>query len=121
MEIISQLSNFNSLQQNNTTARSHYVHACNCHHDLNLAPEKFTILSSFYKDEITMIKQTTLTILSKREIEIIKLVAKGYSNKLIASNLFISDETVKKHLRNIFSKLGVSSRIEALQVLGLIR
>jgi two-component system, NarL family, nitrate/nitrite response regulator NarL len=51
-----------------------------------------------------------LVPLSPREQEIVRMVAKGYPNKTIASVLEISSWTVASHLRRVFSKLGVSSR-----------
>jgi two-component system, NarL family, nitrate/nitrite response regulator NarL len=50
--------------------------------------------------------------LSQREREIIALVATGYKNKEIAEKMFITEQTVKNHLHNIFDKLGVSDRLE---------
>lgn len=52
--------------------------------------------------------------LSARENEVLQLLAEGLSNKAIARKLVITDETVKKHLKNIYGKLGVHSRTEAL-------
>jgi LuxR family maltose regulon positive regulatory protein len=51
--------------------------------------------------------------LSDRELEVLRLVARGYSNRQIAEALFITLGTVKKHLNNIFSKLQVNNRTQA--------
>lgn len=51
-------------------------------------------------------------LLSDREREVVHLVAQGFRNKEIADKLFISEQTVKNHLHNIFDKLGVSDRLE---------
>jgi DNA-binding NarL/FixJ family response regulator len=51
--------------------------------------------------------------LTGREIEVLTLLAHGSSNKEIAAKLFISETTVKGHLRNVFAKLNVLSRTEA--------
>jgi two-component system nitrate/nitrite response regulator NarL len=50
--------------------------------------------------------------LSPREREIVALVAQGFKNKEMAEKMFISEQTVKNHLHNIFDKLGVSDRLE---------
>jgi len=51
-------------------------------------------------------------LLSNREKQIVQLVAQGYRNKEMGEKLFISEQTVKNHLHNIFDKLGVSDRLE---------
>jgi len=52
--------------------------------------------------------------LTERELEVLKLVARGLGNKDIAKKLFISDNTVKNHVRNILEKLQLHSRMEAV-------
>jgi len=52
--------------------------------------------------------------LSDRELEVLELIAEGLSNPEIAARLYLSPNTVKVHARNIFGKLGVHSRTQAL-------
>lgn len=54
-----------------------------------------------------------LDLLTEREAEVLKMAARGMSNKEIANELFLSVHTVESHLGSIFNKLGVRSRIEA--------
>jgi DNA-binding NarL/FixJ family response regulator len=51
-------------------------------------------------------------LLSDREKEVVQLVVQGFRNRGIGEKLFISEQTVKNHLHNIFDKLGVSDRLE---------
>lgn len=52
------------------------------------------------------------TSLSARERQVVELVSLGFKNKEVAERMFISEQTVKNHLHNIFDKLGVSDRLE---------
>jgi DNA-binding CsgD family transcriptional regulator len=54
--------------------------------------------------------------LSKRELEVLALIAEGRTNREIGERLFISQKTVGVHVGNILSKLGVSGRVEAAAV-----
>jgi DNA-binding NarL/FixJ family response regulator len=54
--------------------------------------------------------------LSEREIEVLREVARGTSNKIIASHLSISEATVKAHIKNILLKLGASDRTHAVNI-----
>jgi DNA-binding NarL/FixJ family response regulator len=53
------------------------------------------------------------SVLSARELEILILAARGLSNHQIASSLYLSEGTVKRHLANVFQKMGVHSRGQA--------
>jgi LuxR family maltose regulon positive regulatory protein len=68
-------------------------------------------------------RTAALGTLSARETDILELIAQGMSNKEIARNLDIGPETVKTHLKNVFTKLGVERRAQAVsraQTLGLV-
>ena len=55
-----------------------------------------------------------LDLLTPRELEIMRLIGKGYSNPEIASELVVTINTIKKHTSNIYGKLGVRSRTQAI-------
>ena len=51
--------------------------------------------------------------LTAREVQVLRLVAAGKTNRAIAADLFLSDRTIQRHLSNIFIKLGLASRSAA--------
>lgn len=53
-------------------------------------------------------------LLSRREIDVLRAVARGLTNSKIADELFITEQTVKNHVSSIFGKLGVDTRVEAV-------
>lgn len=59
--------------------------------------------------------------LSKREYEILQLITEGLSNHQIANKLFISENTIKKHISNLFLKLDVERRTEAVKKAKALR
>jgi two-component system, NarL family, response regulator len=64
------------------------------------------------------------TALTPREMDVLRLVARGRSNKEIATAMFVTEETVKTHVKALFLKLGVHDRAEAVTVAaqrGLLR
>ncbi len=63
--------------------------------------------------EKEQLESTTEVELTEREREILKYIADGKSNKEISDNLFVSVETVKSHVKNLYKKLNVKNRVEA--------
>ncbi len=64
-----------------------------------------------------------LATLTKRELEVLELLSRGYSNKETAALLFLSSETVKSHVRQILAKLRARNRTHAVSIahrLGLL-
>lgn len=81
-----------------------------------LAP---SVATKLLEELATMVKRADqgaegVGALSKREREVLSLVAEGLNNRAIAARLFISENTVKNHVRNIHEKLGVHTRMEAV-------
>jgi DNA-binding NarL/FixJ family response regulator len=68
------------------------------------------------RDEEERVEQIPAPRLTEREMQVLKLVARGMNNRDIAKELFISDNTVKNHVRNILEKLQIHSRMEAVMV-----
>jgi len=72
------------------------------------------VLKRFVPTSVKSLSSTSAGTISEREMDFLKLMAKGLSNKEIANNLGLSIRTVQGYLRQIFKKLGVSSRTEAV-------
>jgi LuxR family maltose regulon positive regulatory protein len=73
--------------------------------------------------EVAVVPQPLIEPLSEREMEVLRRVAAGYSNQEIAQELVVAASTVKKHISNIYGKLGVGSRTQAVaraRELGLL-
>lgn len=82
-----------------------------------LAPHMATLL-------VERVRTPTKSILSSRELEVLRMVAQGASNREIAAQLYISEATVKTHLARIFDKLKVDDRTAAVTIAvqkGLLR
>jgi len=71
------------------------------------------ILSPFISTDGSGDVMTNLTDLTPRELEIIQLVRAGYTNKAIATEIFISEKTVEFHLDHIYTKIGARTRLLA--------
>ena len=67
--------------------------------------------------DVTLQDKNKLSDFSEREIELAKLLALGFTNKQIASSLYISEGTVKNYISNIYSKLGTSDRMAAAKTI----
>jgi DNA-binding NarL/FixJ family response regulator len=65
---------------------------------------------------VELVEHRAEDALSEREIEVLRQLASGNSNKMIADNLGLSEETIKAHMRNILSKLGANDRTHALAI-----
>jgi DNA-binding NarL/FixJ family response regulator len=68
------------------------------------------------RDDEERVQEVPAPRLTEREMQVLKLIARGMNNRDIAKELFISENTVKNHVRNILEKLQIHSRMEAVMV-----
>jgi len=71
------------------------------------------------EDESPNTNSNWIETLSKREKEVLHLIAQGYDNREIAESLFIAEQTVKNHVSVIYSKLGASNRMQAMKMANI--
>lgn len=83
------------------------------HGKLALSPELTMVLAQAIRERPKQSAQQQAAALTKREKDVLKLIAKGQSNKMIARKLDISEGTVKVHVKRLLHKLGMRSRTEA--------
>lgn len=76
--------------------------------------DKDRVILSVSRETMQSLEGRNESILSGRELEVLLLAARAMSNAQIASQLYISEGTVKRHLTNIYTKLDVTSRMDAI-------
>jgi DNA-binding CsgD family transcriptional regulator len=99
-------------------ARSHLRSAIETFERLGAAPWEDRARAELRATGETARKRepSTLTQLTPQQLHIVRLVAQGATNKEVAAQLFLSPRTVDHHLRNVFAKLGISSRAELIRL-----
>ena len=83
---------------------------------LSREPPSDNVVISMPRGSLQRIGDGHEGIVSDRELEVIVLVARGFSNRQVATQLHISEAAVKRHLANTYSKMGVNSRSEAVRM-----
>jgi DNA-binding NarL/FixJ family response regulator len=78
-----------------------------------LGPPGENVILAVPRSVLERVDKDTEEVPSARELEILLLVARGFSNRQIAASTHISEATVKRHLANLYAKIGVGSRSEA--------
>jgi DNA-binding NarL/FixJ family response regulator len=82
---------------------------------LSREPGRGNVVVSMPRGSLERIGDGHEGVISDRELEVIVLVARGFSNRQVATQLHISEATVKRHLANIYEKIGVGSRGDAVR------
>jgi DNA-binding NarL/FixJ family response regulator len=90
----------------------------------SIADNRNHVMLSISRETMERLNESSSGLLTTRELEVLKLVSAGFRNSEIATQLYISEGTVKRHLTNIYIKLEVPSRINAVNKaaeLGLLK
>ncbi len=105
-------------ERRRTEARSHLRSALETFERLGAAPWEARAWAELRAtgERARKREPSTLTQLTPQQLQIVRLVAKGATNKEAAAQLFLSPRTVDHHLRNVFAKLGISSRAELIRL-----
>ena len=82
---------------------------------LSREPEGENVVVSVPRGLLERLGEEPVGALSERETEVVVLIARGFSNRQIATELRLSEATVKRHLANVYRKIGVRSRSEAVR------
>ena len=74
-----------------------------------------SVIQQFARPQATVTDPTPLAVpLTERESDVLRLIARGYANAEIAAELYVGEATVKTHVSNLFAKLGVRDRVQAV-------
>jgi DNA-binding NarL/FixJ family response regulator len=82
---------------------------------LSRDPGRDNVVISMPRGSLERLGDGHESVISDRELEVLVLVARGFSNRQVAAQLHISEATVKRHLANIYEKIGVGSRSDAVR------
>jgi DNA-binding CsgD family transcriptional regulator/tetratricopeptide (TPR) repeat protein len=97
-------------------ARTHARAAATAAEQMGAAPLQRAVAATVSRARLAGVETTADAVLTRREREVLALVAEGMTNREIGKKLFISEKTASVHLSNVMTKLNVSSRTEAVTV-----
>jgi DNA-binding NarL/FixJ family response regulator len=121
--VLTMFDNLRYLQVLSKLSIAAYIHKSSSSEELLAAidtasrePEGGNVVISMPRDQLERMGEEAVGALSERETEIVVLAARGCSNYQIAEELQVSEATVKRHLANVYHKIGVRSRSEAVRM-----
>src|SRR3712207_1931622 len=121
--VLTMIDNLHYLQALSRLGINAYLHKSSSSEELlatlgviSRDPGGFNVVVSMPRGLLERLTEEPMGTLSERETEIVVLAARGLSNYQIARELLLSEATVKRHLANVYAKIGVGSRSEAIRM-----